>query len=86
VQEVKRIVEGVTGEPASITPRIGGTLPIIASLHRHLGVPGLAAPDNPWYFGSKAHAPNEHIRLDDLTHAARLTHALLVGLADANGE
>jgi acetylornithine deacetylase/succinyl-diaminopimelate desuccinylase-like protein len=82
VQAVKRIVEEATGERAAITPRVGGTLPIIASLHRHLGVPGLSAPDNPWYFGSRAHAPNEHIRLDDLDHAARLTHALLVGLGD----
>jgi acetylornithine deacetylase/succinyl-diaminopimelate desuccinylase-like protein len=86
VQQVRRIVEGATGERAVITPRVAGTLPIIASLQRHLGVPGLSAPDNPWYFGSKAHAPNEHIKLDDLTHAARLTHAMLVGLADENGE
>lgn len=84
VQKVKGIVERATGEQASITPRIGGTLPIIASLQRHLGVPGLSAPDNPWYFGSRAHASNEHIKLDDLPHAAKLTHAMLVGLADAN--
>lgn len=77
---VARIAEHVTGERASITPRIGGTLPIIPSLQRHLGVPGLAAPDNPFYFGARAHAPNEHVRLEDLGHAVRFTHALLEDL------
>jgi acetylornithine deacetylase/succinyl-diaminopimelate desuccinylase-like protein len=80
VQRVAGIAEEVTGQPASITPRVGGTVPIIASLHRHLDVPGLSAPDNPWYFGSRAHAPNEHVRLEDIGHAVRFTHALLDGL------
>jgi acetylornithine deacetylase/succinyl-diaminopimelate desuccinylase-like protein len=84
VHQVARIAEAVTGERASIMTRVGGTLPIIASLQRHLGVPGLAPPDNPFYFGSRAHAPNEHIRLEDLGHAVRFTHALLEGLADAS--
>ncbi len=82
VQRVARIAEEVTGERASITARIGGTLPIVASLQRHLGVPGLAAPDNPTYFGARAHAPNEHVRLEDLGHAVRFTHALLETLGD----
>jgi acetylornithine deacetylase/succinyl-diaminopimelate desuccinylase-like protein len=83
VQLIARIAEEVTGRPPSITPRIAGTLPIIASLHRHLGIPGLSAPDNPWYFGARAHAPNEHVRLEDIAHAVRFTHALLNGLVDA---
>ncbi len=83
VQRVARIAQQVTGATASMIPRVGGTLPIIASLQRHLDVPGLAAPDNPFYFGSRAHAPNEHIRLEDLGHAIRFTHALLENLADA---
>jgi acetylornithine deacetylase/succinyl-diaminopimelate desuccinylase-like protein len=82
VQRVARIAEEVTGKPASITTRVGGTLPIVASLQRHLGLPGLSAPDNPVYFGSRAHAPNEHIRLEDLGHAVRFMHALLEGLAE----
>ena len=73
----------ITGQPPSIIPRIGDTLPIIASLQRHLDVPGVAAPDNPSYWGSRAHAPNEHIRLEDLGHAIRFTHALLLNLADS---
>jgi acetylornithine deacetylase/succinyl-diaminopimelate desuccinylase-like protein len=83
VQRVVRIAEDVTGQRASISPRIAGTLPIIASLQRHLGVPGLAAPDNPVYSGAKDHAPNEHIKLDDLGHAVRFMYALLEGLVAA---
>jgi acetylornithine deacetylase/succinyl-diaminopimelate desuccinylase-like protein len=82
VQQVARIAEDVTGKRASISPRIAATLPIVASLERHLGIPGLAAPDNPFYIGSNAHAPNEHITLEDLGHAVRFMHALLVRLAE----
>ena len=81
VQRVTRIAAEITGKPPSINPRIGGTLPIIASLQRHLDVPGVAAPDNPSYWGSRPHAPNEHIRLEDLGHAIRFTHALFLDLA-----
>src|SRR5262249_19732750 len=65
------------GEAASIVPLAPPTLPIVASLQQHLAVPGVAAPDNPTYAGSRAHAPNEHIRLEDLQPALRFTYALL---------
>jgi acetylornithine deacetylase/succinyl-diaminopimelate desuccinylase-like protein len=80
VHRVSEIAEEVTGRPPSVTVRTGGTLPIIASIQRHLGVPGLAAPDNPFYFGQGTHGPNEHIRLDDLEPAIRFTYALFDGL------
>jgi len=82
VQRVTRVAEETSGRPASVTPRIAATLPIIASLNRHLGVPGVSPPDNPLYFGAKAHAPNEHIRLDDLGAAIAFTEALLGALGD----
>lgn len=81
VQRVAEVAGEVAGAPASITPRVGGTLPIVHSLHQHLGVPGVAAPDNPVYFGARAHAPNEHIRLEDVAPAIRFTGALLKSLA-----
>ena len=81
VQRVSRIAESVAGAPPSIAPRGAATLPIVASLERHLQVPGLAAPDNPVYYGSRAHAPNEHVRLDDVGHAVRFFHALLTQIA-----
>ena len=83
VQRVASIAADVAGQPASISPRIGGTLPIIASLQQHLGVPGLSPPDNPFYFGARVHAPNENIRLEDLGAAVRFTYAVLERLADA---
>ena len=47
VQRVVRVAERTSAKPASILPRAGGTLPIIASLHRQLNVPGLSAPRKP---------------------------------------
>jgi acetylornithine deacetylase/succinyl-diaminopimelate desuccinylase-like protein len=82
VQRVVGVAEWTSGEQTSINPRVGGSLPVIASLQRHLRVPGLSAPGNPFYYGAKAHAPNEHIRLADLGHAIRFTHALVEALAD----
>jgi acetylornithine deacetylase/succinyl-diaminopimelate desuccinylase-like protein len=64
---VVQVAEDVSGKQASINPRAGGSLPIIASLERHIGVPGVGAPGNPVYFGSRAHAPNEHVRLEDIS-------------------
>ena len=81
VQRVADVAHQVTGEQPSITPRVGATLPIVASLERHVGIPGVAAPDNPFHFGAKAHAPNENVRLEDVGHAVRFTHALFEALA-----
>ena len=49
----------------------------MASLQRHVGVPGLSAPDNPVYGGSAAHAPNEHVRVEDFAPAIEFTIAVL---------
>jgi acetylornithine deacetylase/succinyl-diaminopimelate desuccinylase-like protein len=84
VQRVVETVARISGQPPSITPRIGGSLPIIASLQRHVDVPGIAAPDNPFYWGSRAHAPNEHIQIEDLGHAIRCTHAIFQDLANVS--
>jgi len=83
VARVVAVAESVAGAPASIVPIGPATLPIIAPLQRHVGVPGLAAPDNPVYAGCLAHAPNEHIRLADVEPAIRFTHALFQDLATA---
>jgi acetylornithine deacetylase/succinyl-diaminopimelate desuccinylase-like protein len=80
VRRVSDIAEQVTSRRPSIGVRIPATLPIIASIQRHLGVPGLSAPDNPFYFGAGAHAPNEHVRLEDINHAVRFVYALFDGL------
>ena len=58
-------------------PTGAGEPAIVASLQRHVGVPGLSAPDNPVYGGSAAHAPNEHIRVEDFAPAIEFTIAVL---------
>ena len=83
VRRVVSVAESVAGASASILPLGPATLPIIASLQEHLGVPGMAAPDNPTHAGSHAHAPNENIRLEDIGPAVRFTYALLRELATA---
>jgi len=80
VRRVVEVAEALSGESASIVPMSPGTLPIIAPLQEHLAVPGLSAPGNPVYSGSRAHAPNEHIRLEDLEPALRFTCSLLRNL------
>jgi acetylornithine deacetylase/succinyl-diaminopimelate desuccinylase-like protein len=84
VRRVVEVAEQVSSESASIIPLAPPTLPIVASLHEHLAVPGLAAPDNPTYAGSRVHAPNEHILLEDIEPALRFTYALLQDLGDVS--
>ena len=83
VHRVVKVAEATSGTTASIFPLAPPTLPIISSLQEHLDVPGMSAPDNPTYSGSGAHAPNEHIRLEDIGPAVRFTYALLRELAAA---
>ena len=82
-QRVAAVAERVWGERPSIIPLAGGTLPLLASLQRHVGVPGLSPPDNPVYIGCRAHAPNEHVRLADVARAVRFATALFDDLAGA---
>lgn len=71
VQRITAVAQAFAGKPVSITPIVGGTLPLLDALRRHVGLPGLCAPGNAVYWGSGAHAPNEHIRLADLERAVR---------------
>jgi acetylornithine deacetylase/succinyl-diaminopimelate desuccinylase-like protein len=80
VRRVVAVAEALSGERASIAPLTAGTLPIVASMQDRIGLPGMSAPDNPVYWGSLAHAPNEHIRLEDLGPALRFFYELLRSL------
>ncbi|HEY1368171.1 MAG TPA: M20/M25/M40 family metallo-hydrolase [Gaiellaceae bacterium] len=81
VARVVAVAERVSGMPASVWPLSPATLPIVAPIQRHVGVPGLSAPDNPVYGGSAAHAPDENVRLEDFAPAIRFFAALLEELA-----
>ena len=83
VRRVVDVAEAVSGESASVMPLGAATLPIVASFNEHLGVPGLAAPDNPTWVGARVHAPNENIRLEDIEPALRFTYELLLELGAA---
>ena len=83
VQRILEISETFAGKPPSIHPLIGGTLPLLGALRRFVGVPGLAAPGNPYYWASGAHAPNEHIRLSDLPRAVRFNCHMFDALANS---
>ncbi|MFI5272915.1 MAG: M20/M25/M40 family metallo-hydrolase [Ktedonobacterales bacterium] len=80
VRKVAQIAHDFAGQLPSITPISGGTLPLLGSLKRRVGVPGLSAPGDPVYRGSGAHAPNEHIRLSDLRDAVRFNTYLFQAL------
>jgi acetylornithine deacetylase/succinyl-diaminopimelate desuccinylase-like protein len=81
VQRIVEIARTFTDAPPSISPVMGGTLPLLGDLRRFVGVPGLSAPGNAGYWASGAHAPDEHIRLDDLARAVRFNCHLFEGLA-----
>ncbi len=85
VQRIAAIAEAYEGRPPSITPLSGGTLPLLGALRRHTGVPGLSAPGNPVYWANAAHAPNEHIRLQDLWRAVHFNCYLLRTLGSQAG-
>lgn len=71
VQRIATIAQSYNGKKPAINPIAGGTLPLLGALRRYVGVPGLSVPGNPTYWANGAHAPNEHIRLDDLREAVR---------------
>jgi acetylornithine deacetylase/succinyl-diaminopimelate desuccinylase-like protein len=81
-QRVLAIAEAFAGKPASVGPISGGTLPLLGALRRHVGVPGLSAPGDPVYWANGAHAPNEHVRLDDLREAVRFNAHLFQALGE----
>jgi acetylornithine deacetylase/succinyl-diaminopimelate desuccinylase-like protein len=81
VQRIIDIAASFSDKKPAVSPIIGGTLPLLGALRRYVGVPGLSAPGNAAYWDSGAHAPNEHIRLTDLTRAVRFNCHMFEGLA-----
>jgi acetylornithine deacetylase/succinyl-diaminopimelate desuccinylase-like protein len=81
VQRIAKIAEAYNDKPPSITPIVGGTLPLLGALQRYVGLPGLCAPGNPTYWANGAHAPNEHIRLADLDQAVHFNCYMFQALA-----
>jgi acetylornithine deacetylase/succinyl-diaminopimelate desuccinylase-like protein len=83
VQRILQISENFAGKPPSVTPIVGGTLPLLGALRRYVGVPGLMGPGNAAYWASGAHAPNEHVRLSDIGRAVRFNCYMFDALGQA---
>jgi acetylornithine deacetylase/succinyl-diaminopimelate desuccinylase-like protein len=69
VQRLARICTDFTGLAPEITPLGGGTLPLLGAMKKNIGLLGVSIAGNPSYYGSGAHAPNEHIRVADIARA-----------------
>lgn len=70
------VSEEFYGKPASIIPNAAGTVGVSA-MADVLSYPMIFAPGGAGYWGSNAHAPNEHIRIADFADAIKF-HALLL--------
>ena len=82
VQRIKKICRDFTDQEPEITALVGGTLPLLGSMRRNVGVLGISTSGNPSYYGSGAHAPNEHIRLSDIPRAIEFNTFMFTQLGD----
>jgi acetylornithine deacetylase/succinyl-diaminopimelate desuccinylase-like protein len=82
VQRIKKICQDFTAQGPEITALVGGTLPLLGAMKKNVGVLGISTSGNPAYYGSGAHAPNEHIRLSDIPRAIEFNAFLFTQLGD----
>jgi acetylornithine deacetylase/succinyl-diaminopimelate desuccinylase-like protein len=68
-QKMTQICRAFTEQEPHIVPLVGGTLPFLGPMRDNAGVLGISTSGNPAYYGSGAHAPNEHIRVKDIPRA-----------------
>ena len=69
VQKMIQICKAFTEQEPKIVPLVGGSLPLLGAMKNNIGVLGISTSGNPAYYGSGAHAPNEHIRVSDIPRA-----------------
>ncbi|MFT3895625.1 MAG: M20/M25/M40 family metallo-hydrolase [Anaerolineales bacterium] len=81
-QRIKKICIDFAGKEPEITPLVGGTLPLLEAMKKNVGLLGVTTAGNPIYYASGAHAPNEHIRLSDISRAIQFNVFLLTELGD----
>jgi len=82
VQRIRKICNEFTGKEPEFTALNGGTLPLLGSMKKNVGVLGISTSGNPSYYGSGAHAPNEHIRIDDIPRAIQFNAFMFTELGD----
>jgi acetylornithine deacetylase/succinyl-diaminopimelate desuccinylase-like protein len=69
VQKMMQICRAFAEQEPEVIPLVGGTLPLLGAMKNNVGVLGISTSGNPSYYGSGAHAPNEHIRAADIPRA-----------------
>ena len=84
VQRLKEICHDFTGQPPKIVPLGGGTLPLLGAMKKNVGLLGVSISGNPAYYGSGAHAPNEHIRVADIPKAIEFNAFLFAALGESH--
>ena len=82
VQRMVQICRAFTEQEPEIVPLVGGTLPLLGAMKNNVGVLGISASGNPAYYGSGAHAPNEHIRVADIPRAIEFNVFLFTQLGE----
>jgi acetylornithine deacetylase/succinyl-diaminopimelate desuccinylase-like protein len=83
VQKMAQICRAFTELEPEIVPLVGGTLPLLGAMKNNVGVLGISTSGNPAYYGSGAHAPNEHIRLADIPRAIEFNVFLFTQLGES---
>jgi acetylornithine deacetylase/succinyl-diaminopimelate desuccinylase-like protein len=82
VQKITQICQAFTEQEPKIIPLGGGTLPLLGAMKNNVGVLGISTSGNPAYYGSGAHAPNEHIRVSDIARAIEFNVFLFTQLGE----
>ena len=82
VQRMINVCKGFTEQEPEITALLGGTLPLLGAMKNNVGVLGISTAGNPSYYGSGAHAPNEHIRLSDIPRAIEFNAFMFTQLGE----
>ena len=83
VRTTARVAEAFYGKPPQIAINSPGTAPMDV-LVDEVTSSLLFAPGGAGYEGSRIHAPDEHIRLSDLTEATKMTAHLLQQFGESN--
>ena len=83
VQRMQQICRAFTEQEPEVTPLVGGTLPLLGAMKNNVGVLGISTSGNPAYYGSGAHAPNEHIRVSDIPRAIQFNVFMFTELGAA---
>jgi acetylornithine deacetylase/succinyl-diaminopimelate desuccinylase-like protein len=81
-QRIRQICQAFNELEPEINPLVGGTLPLLEAMKKNANMLGVSTAGNPVYYGSGAHAPNEHIRISDIPRAIEFNVFLLTQLGE----